>query len=217
MAITAVKTSESGAPILQYSDVFSKPMKLTASMVSTLQVQVKHEDGSNPEEDWQFERYIQMLPSALWARYDRRTDPRQSGNNVGDLLNTNDGSPPPMTGVRVTAPKPTMSPDPFPAYKVADADLQELTAKRPFPVIITAEDAWAPVKPNDVVEKRYEDVHDAWANPVLEEKGQQEFVAALAQSLGWSDVSGLQSIARIPDRLKRGFMDMYVAPPLLTA
>ncbi|KAF4999150.1 hypothetical protein FDECE_11586 [Fusarium decemcellulare] len=213
MAITAVKTSDSDAPILQYNDVFGKPMKLTTSMVSTLQIQVKHEDGSNPEEDWQFERYIQMLPSALWARYDRRTDPRQSGKIVGDLLNTNNGSPPLMTGVRVTAAKPTMSPDPFPAYKVADADLQELTAERPLPAIVTAEDAWAPVKPNDVVKKRYTDVHDAWANPVLEEKGQQEFVAALAQSLAWSDVSGLQSIAGIPDRLNKGFMDIYVAPP----
>lgn len=68
MAITAVRTSDGSAPILQYNDVFSKPMKLTASMTSTLQIQVIHEDGSNPEEDWQFERYIQMLPSALWAR-----------------------------------------------------------------------------------------------------------------------------------------------------
>ncbi|SPJ72608.1 uncharacterized protein FTOL_02337 [Fusarium torulosum] len=62
------------------------------------------------------------------AANDRETDPRQSGNNVGDLLNTNDGSPPLMTGVRVTAPKPTMSPDPFLANEVADADLQALIA-----------------------------------------------------------------------------------------
>lgn len=122
-----------------------------------------------------------------------------------------------MTGVRVTAPKPTMSPDPFPAYKVADADLQELTAERPFPAMVTAEDKWAPVKPNDDVKKRYEDVHEAWASPVLGEKGQQVFVGALSQSLGWSDVSGLQSIAGIPDRLQKGFMNMYVASPLLTA
>lgn len=204
MAITALKTSDSGAPILQYNDFFSKPMKLTRSMTSILQIQVKREDGSNPEADWQFERYIQMLPSALWGKYDRRADPRQSGNNVGDLLNANDGSLPLMAGVRVTAPKPTMSPDPFPAYKVADADLQELTAERPFPAMVIAEDAWAPVKPNDNVKKRYEDVHEAWENPVLEEKGQQGFVSALAQSLRFSDVSGLQSIAGIPDRLKKG-------------
>ncbi|KAI1030068.1 hypothetical protein LB504_010367 [Fusarium proliferatum] len=217
MAISNVTTSDNAAPILQGNDVFSKPMGMTTPMTSTLQIQVIHEDGSNPEEDWQFERYTQMLPSALWERYDRRTDPRQSGNNVNDLLNTNNGSPSLMTGVRVTAPKPTMSPDPFPAYKVADADLQELTAERNFPGMATAEDAWAPVKPSDDVKQRYEDIHDAWVSPALEEKGQQDFVGALAQSLGWSDVSHLKSIAGIPDRLKKDFMNMYVASPLLTA
>ncbi|CVK96645.1 uncharacterized protein FMAN_10975 [Fusarium mangiferae] len=217
MAISTVTTSDNGAPILQGNEVFSKPMGMTTPMTSTLQIQVIHEDGGNPEEDWQFERYTQMLPSALWERYDRRTDPRQSGNNVNDLLNTNNGSPSLMTGVRVTAPKPTMSPDPFPAYKVADADLQELTAERNFPGMATAEDAWAPVQPNDDVKQRYEDIHDAWVSPALEEKGQQDFVGTLAQSLGWSDVSHLKSIAGIPDRLKKGFMNMYVASPLLTA
>ncbi|KAG5794897.1 hypothetical protein H9Q69_006068 [Fusarium xylarioides] len=217
MAISAVTTSENGASILQGNDVFSKPMGMTTPMTSTLQIQVIHEDGSNPEEDWQFERYTQMLPSALWARYDRRTDPRQSGNNVGDLLNASGDSPSLMTGVRVTAPKPTMSPDPFPAYKVADADLQELTAERNFPGMVTAEDAWAPVKPNDDVKQRYEDIHHGWVSPALEEKGQQDFVSALAQGLGWGDVSQLKSIAGIPERLKKGFMNMYVASPLLTA
>ncbi|WKT42089.1 hypothetical protein QSH57_006895 [Fusarium oxysporum f. sp. vasinfectum] len=217
MAISTVKTSESGTPIFQGSDVFSKPMGLTTPMTSTLQIQVIHEDGIDREEDWQFERYTQMLPSALWAKYDRRTDPRQSGNNVDDLLDTNDGSPPLMTGVRVTAPRPTMSPDPFPAYKVADADLQELTAERKLPVMVTAENAWEPVKPNDVVKQRYEDIHEAWVNPSLKEEGQQSFVGALAEGLGWSDVGQLKSLAGIPERLKRGFMNMYVASPLLTA
>ncbi|ENH66737.1 hypothetical protein FOC1_g10007387 [Fusarium oxysporum f. sp. cubense race 1] len=217
MAISTVKTSESGTPIFQGSDVFSKPMGLTTPMTSTLQIQVIHEDGIDREEDWQFERYTQMLPSALWAKYDRRTDPRQSGNNVDDLLNTNDGSPPLMTGVRVTAPRPTMSPDPFPAYKVADADLQELTAERKLPVMVTAENAWEPVKPNDVVKQRYEDIHEAWVNPSLKEEGQQSFVGALAEGLGWSDASQLKSLAGIPERLKRGFMNMYVSSPLLTA
>ncbi|KAF5639342.1 hypothetical protein F52700_4194 [Fusarium sp. NRRL 52700] len=204
MAISSVTTGENGDPILQGNDVFSKPMGMTTPMTSILQIQVIHDDGSNPEEDW---HHLD----------DRRTDPRQSGNNVGDLLNTNNGSPSLMTGVRVTAPKPTMSPDPFPAYKVADADLQELTAERNFPGMVTAEEAWAPVEPNDDVKQRYEDLYDAWASPALEEKGQQDFVGALAQGLGWSDVSQLKSIAGIPERLKKGFMNMYVASPLLTA
>lgn len=110
-----------------------------------------------------------------------------------------------------------MSPDPFPAYEVADADLQELTAERKLPVMVTAENAWEPVKPNDVVKQRYEDIHEAWVNPSLKEEGQQSFVGALADGLGWSDVGQLKSLAGIPERLKRSFMNMYVASPLLTA
>jgi hypothetical protein len=44
-----------------------------------------------------------------------------------------------MTVVRVTALKPTMSPEPFPAYKIVDADLQALIAERPFPAMATVE------------------------------------------------------------------------------
>lgn len=68
MAIDAVKTSDSGDPILTHNQVFSKPMQLTSSLTSTLVIQVTHADGSNPEEDWQYERSIQNLPSALWAK-----------------------------------------------------------------------------------------------------------------------------------------------------
>ncbi|KAJ4007417.1 hypothetical protein NW752_007603 [Fusarium irregulare] len=194
MAVTAVRTSETGSPIFQQNDVFSKPMQLTTSMTSVLSVRVTREGGSSGSDDWQFERYTQKLPSALWAR-----------------------SAPLMTGVRVIAPKPTMSPDPFPAYKVADADLQELSAERPLPAMTTVDTAWAPVKPNEDVKKRYEDIHQAWVNPVVGEKDQQSFVGTLAQSLSWGDVSGLKRIAGIPDRLKKGFMNMYVASPLLAA
>lgn len=122
-----------------------------------------------------------------------------------------------MAGVQVTAPKPTMSPDPFPAYKVADADLQELIAERPFPTIVTADDAWAPAKPDSEVETHYKAVHNAWSNPVQGDQVQKGFVGSLAKSLGWNDASGLRSIAGIPDRLKKGFMNMYVASPLMTA
>lgn len=123
-----------------------------------------------------------------------------------------------MAGVRVTAPKPTMSPDPFPAYEVADADLAELDAERPLPAIFTADGAWAPAKPNDDVKKQYEAVHEAWSNPALGpgDDGQKGFVAVLAESLRWDGASKLQDIAGIPDRLKKGFMNMYVASPLMT-
>lgn len=52
---------------------------------------------------------------------------------------------------------------------------------------------------------------------MLAEKGQQGFMDTSAQNLGWNGASGSKSIAGIPDKLNKGFMDMYVAAPLLTA
>lgn len=68
MAIRAVTTSDNGAPILQCDSVFSKPMQLTTSMIPTLQIQVQNADRSDLNEDWQFEKFMQKLSSALWAR-----------------------------------------------------------------------------------------------------------------------------------------------------
>ena len=68
MAVTAVQTSDTGSPIFQQNDVFSKPMQLTTSMTSVLSIKVTREGGSSGSDYWQFERYTQKLSSALWAR-----------------------------------------------------------------------------------------------------------------------------------------------------
>ncbi len=124
-----------------------------------------------------------------------------------------------MMGVEIRAPKSDMSPDPFPAYKVADAGLQNLTAEKPFPPRDNSNEAWEPGEPfgKDEIEKQYKAVHDAWVTPVwsTESEVQKKFVSTWATALGW-DVTSLSSIASIPKRLKEGFMNMYVAPPLLT-
>ena len=119
-----------------------------------------------------------------------------------------------MMGVQITAPKPVLSPDPFPAFKVADADLQRLLAERPFPTMADADAAWAPASPftGDDVKKQYEAVHDGWINPALGtgDDGQSGFVGALVDSFLWEGVSELKKIAGIPERLGKTFMDMYV-------
>ena len=68
MAVTAVQTSDTDSPIFQQNDVFSKPIQLTSSMTSVLSIKVTREGGSSGGDDWQFERYSQKLPSALWAK-----------------------------------------------------------------------------------------------------------------------------------------------------
>ncbi|RYP91655.1 hypothetical protein DL770_002221 [Monosporascus sp. CRB-9-2] len=219
MAINAVKNDPANDPVITYGDIYSKPMKLTSTMTSTVTVVVQQDGTNKPDEGWQYERYLKSLPRALWAKYDSSTDPGISGNHIGDLLNTDEGAVTLMAGVLITAPKATMAPDPFPPYEVADADLQRLLSERPFPTLATADDAWAPLPYADgEVKNQYDDVYDAWTNPLLGtgDQGQQGFVGVLANSLKWATASDMKSITGIPERLKNGFMNLYVAAPLLT-
>ncbi|KAI1171807.1 hypothetical protein F4777DRAFT_593405 [Nemania sp. FL0916] len=220
MAINAVKNSSTGDAILKHDDVYSTPMKLTSPLNSTVTVVIQQDTVSTPDDGWQYDKYLSGLPRALWSKYDSSTDPRTSGNNIRELLNSDKGVSTLMSGVLITAPKPTMAPDPFPPYIVADADLQRLLSERPFPTIATANDAWAPGPPltEGGPEDQYNAVHDAWAEPLLGtgDEGSQGFVGILAESLKWKLVDDLKSIASIPQRLNRKFNDLYVAAPLLT-
>lgn len=148
-----------------------------------------------------------------------------------------------MAGVLITAPKPTMAPDPFPAYDVADADLVELDAEKAFPTLADADAAWAPAKPltgngnssgngsgnsngnGGGVQNQYDAVRSTWSDPPLgsDEEGRQGFVVALATAFKWDLADGMtrivdefKSMAGMPERLKSGFMDLYVAAPLLS-
>ncbi|KAI1124285.1 hypothetical protein F5Y10DRAFT_269275 [Nemania abortiva] len=219
MAINAVKNDPAGGNILTHDDVYSTPMKLTSPLNSTVTVVVQQDGVSTPDDGWQYDKYLSGLPRALWSKYDPKTDPRTSGNNIGDLLNSDKGVSTLMGGVLITAPKATMSPDPFPPYVVADADLQRLLSERPFPTIATANDGWAPTPPlTEAPEDQYNAVHDAWAEPSLGtgDEGSRGFVGILADSLKWKFVDDLKSIASIPARLNERFKDLYVAAPLIT-
>ncbi|KAL7905450.1 hypothetical protein GGI35DRAFT_488372 [Trichoderma velutinum] len=227
MAINEFKNEKDKDPIIKGGDVFSKPMQLDQSMTSTLLVTV----AQNGKEDsgWQYEKYTKNVPRALWAPYDPSLDPSGGKNNITDLLKGDDSSITLMMGVKLTAPKAQMAADPFPAFDVADASLERLWAVKPFPAIANANTAWEPVEPFkkkdehdkevEDFEKQYAAVLDSWSNPSwgAEDDGQRGFVGILAESFKWDKPDTLKSIAGIPDRLKKGFMNMYVAAPLLTA
>ncbi|KAK5996411.1 hypothetical protein PT974_01745 [Cladobotryum mycophilum] len=227
MAINAVKNDPSQDPVLTYSDpangvdIFSKPMQLVKPMQSTLLVQVQQDGESNLDEGWQYDRYMKTVPRALWAQYDKNTDPSGGNNNVQELLNGDKTGLPLMMGVQMTAPKAHMAPDPFPAFDAADASLERILSQRPFPTITNASDTWTPSKPlaGDDIQQQYQAVYNDWVSPGwgTDEEGQQGFVETLAKSLNWDNVDLLKSIAGIPDRLKGGFMQSYVAAPLLTS
>lgn len=125
-----------------------------------------------------------------------------------------------MMGVEIAAPKAIMSPDPFPPFIVADADLQRIKADKPFPALVNSQPAWEPGQPypEEKIQKQYDAVYNNWVEPTwgTGDGGQRGFVAGWAAALSW-DVTALSGIASIPQRVKQGFMNLYVAPPLLTA
>ncbi|KAF2144842.1 uncharacterized protein K452DRAFT_265255 [Aplosporella prunicola CBS 121167] len=218
MAIDTFQAGPDHHVVFNGPSVYSKPMQLTSSMSSTLNVKMtKTLEGKveDADEDWQYSKHLKSMPKGLWAEYDRKYDPQVGGNNIKDLLNSSDASIPLLMGVEVKAPKPQMSQDPFPAFIVADADLQSLTAEKPFPDIQPVNSAWAPAKPLEV-EKQYDEVLKYWRSPNGGTDAQNSFVDSLARSYGWDENDKMKDIAGIPDRLSKGFMDTYVAAPMVT-
>jgi hypothetical protein len=145
-----------------------------------------------------------------------------------------------MMGLRVTAPKPILSQDPYPKFDIADASLVELTAERYFkkPKDSNAklfapqpsfEDRLPPDPTKEETQQalkyQYDAVLEAWKAPVWEATDVKTFVSLWMSSLGWnvaagsdgSSVGGLAEIAAIPEKTAEHFQDLYVAPALLAA
>jgi hypothetical protein len=121
--------------------------------------------------------------------------------------------------MKALAPLPRMSNDPYPPFKVADADLQSLTAEKPFPPWSETSGVWAPRKPytGNEIAKQYEAVEKTWANPGwgTGDDGQSGFVKMWATAFGW-DSGLMSSVAAIPKRLSKQFNNLYIAAPMLT-
>ncbi|KOS19910.1 hypothetical protein ESCO_005590 [Escovopsis weberi] len=222
MAINSFKKDPNEEPILTYADPYSKPMKLTTGMSSTLVVSVQQDGTPKPDDGWQYEIYTKEVPRALWDKYNPSEDPSGGKNNIGDLLNGDGSSLTLMMGVQMTAPPATMAPDPFPPFDIAKADLQPIWSERPFPAFANADPAWAPAKPfeGDDVGKQYEAVYDTWTKPGwgTGDDGQAGFVEIFAKSLNWVGADALKKIAGLPARLgvKDAFMNSYIAAPMLS-
>ena len=119
-------------------------------------------------------------------------------------------------GLLLTAPPPTMSPDKLPASNLGDAELEELRAKRHFPPGQQSHPEWEPVAPLEGKEQ-WDVVHDNWQEPAwgMGEDGSKGFVSKWAEVFKW-DMPAMSQLAAIPTRLEKGFMDPYVAAPLVT-
>lgn len=109
-----------------------------------------------------------------------------------------------------------MSNDPYPVFNILDAELQELTAQKPFPKPEDSSEDWDPAEPLEGKEQ-WKTLREKWATPDWDEgKGriQEEFVGGWAAALGWD--AGLSQLSKMPKWVNDHFDKLYVAAPLMT-
>jgi hypothetical protein len=149
-------------------------------------------------------------------------DPINGNNNVASMLDRSSGTRPLMMGLEIRAPKSRLSPDPFPAYKIEDHSLQEVTAGKPFPRGAPAAPEFAPAFPAPppaadgaaTDPAQWAAVFAAWT-AATEEGRQQPFLDGWAGAFGWEGLGGLGGLpARLQDRER--FDRVYVAAPMLS-
>ncbi|KHN98868.1 uncharacterized protein MAM_03330 [Metarhizium album ARSEF 1941] len=203
--------------IAQDEALYARPMKLQgdSQLASSLQISITREDG-RVIEGWTMEKIIKSLPAGLWGEYDSSTDPLKSGNNIDSLLSSSAGTIDLLAGVRLTAPPPHMSNDPYPVFNMLDAELEELTAQEPFPEDEGSNENWDPAEPLQTTEQ-WELVREKWAVPDWDQgtgQVQEEFVSGWTVALGWD--AGLSQWAKIPQWVNAQFDRLYVAAPLIT-
>ncbi|KAK4152314.1 hypothetical protein C8A00DRAFT_16367 [Chaetomidium leptoderma] len=248
MAIAkAEQVDESDKPFatVEYTNnaIYARPMRLTGPLDSSVKVAITEVGSHDPPKTWRMEKVIKSVPTGLWAKYDKTTDPSQSGNNINSLLDTSDGGVQLMMGVLLQAPPPFMSEDKLQAFKILDADLRNIDAHDNFPIPApAASDQWVGAPPLEH-EAQWDEVHKAWESPDWdissapaaaaitaveggeeeeEEQGetgesadvQTSFVKTWAAAFGWD--AGLAAVAKMPSLLNSRFNQLYVAAPLVT-
>lgn len=233
----AINTAKRGDKTITYpqNGVYSRPMKLTNPMSSTLTIDITQKNVAQSEAEWGMDKHIKVVPTGLWAKckflspiqrtVKRRnlillptdstaTDPTGGNNNISELLNSKDSGVPLMMGVLLTTPPPTMAPDKLPTYNIEDAQLQELRAEKNFPLPTQSHPEWEPSAPQEGP-AQWKAVHDKWANPAWGTglDGQAGFVGKWAEVFGWD--KAMSQLAAIPKRLNERFEDLYVAAPMM--
>ncbi|KAI3326680.1 hypothetical protein HD806DRAFT_413055 [Xylariaceae sp. AK1471] len=200
--------------------VYAKPMKLTAQtsgLTSTLHISISRIKDGEVIKGWGMEKVVKFLPAGLWGEYNPSTDPLESrNNNIPDLLSPSKGTIGLLAGVRLTAPPPKESVDPYPAFDLADAESQDLSADKPFLIPKDASKNWEPARALEG-KQQWEVVREKWATPdwaMFGEEVQEEFIGGWAAALGWD--TDLSKWAKMPTRMYDQFDTLYVAAPLIT-
>ncbi|KAL8372578.1 hypothetical protein RB595_002087 [Gaeumannomyces hyphopodioides] len=198
-------------------DVFGKPMRLLSPMESTLTFQISQAKVAGGQARWRVEEHIKSVPRGLWSKYKPGEDPTGGNNNVGELLESSDGSMPLLMGVLVTAPKPIKSRDNLPVYNIADATLVRLTAEKVFPKPAASNADWEPAEPPKDAVEHYGAVLEVWKKPTLGSGGRRGFVDSWASAFGWGQDKMAGKMGAMPKKIRSRFEKLYVAAPLMTA
>lgn len=118
-----------------------------------------------------------------------------------------------MTGVHLKPPPPTISPDPFPRFLLAEHDRCNLDAKQKWPQNIKCHTQWEPAQQQD---EQWSIVQTTWKTPHLKTTGndRKEFVSKWADLFSWDE--SLVELSALPERMTDRFLDLFVAAPRLS-
>ncbi|KAF4439608.1 putative transcriptional activator srcap-like protein [Fusarium austroafricanum] len=229
--------------------IYSKPMELNQPLQSTMEFTITQDEAHDKKVDitgWDMDSELKSVPTGLWAQCKYRlflsldsltnsildnghSDPVKSGNNIDSLMSPKDGGVTLMMGVSLIAPPPQMSNDKLQTFKILDANLERIIAKKGFPDERKALRHWDPVEPlkDDSIpddgpgkyKKQFEEVHKKWVTPDWKEKHegddvQTDSVSRWAKAFNWDE--SLSKFAKIPDLVNKRFKNLYLEAPLLT-
>jgi hypothetical protein len=226
--------------IVSPAPIYAKPMHLQDDQAidSTLKINVSFKEDLGV---FTCTPVMKKVPKALWAACkfillefefffatkrapdSADEDPQIHGNNIPNLLHSNDSATVDLVmGVSVTAPPPHNPADPIQPFDVLAAMSEDVfteedhyTPKLPSS-LATSLTKWAPeplVDTTDDPAAPWQAVQKAWANPVDAVEGYDlaTAVTAWAETLGWFTTP----VGKLPTQLVAGIEQYYMSAPFI--
>ncbi|KAI0391890.1 hypothetical protein F5Y17DRAFT_385086 [Xylariaceae sp. FL0594] len=164
------------------------------------------------------QRVIRPMPSALWGKYDERTDPLSPRADQNAMLDPSNGTKQLMTGVDIQAPDAELSSESPIQFNVVEALGEAVFAPTSpqapkFPAQKPASGIWRPDEPSPDWETDRDIITKEWES----KQGTAEEVLGMWKNLSafkmW-DTSKLSGAA--PKKTLERFEELYLAMPRLT-
>ena len=167
------------------------------------------DDMGNEPKKWLITPIIKNLPLGLWGPYNTASDPLKSGNNVDTSLDASPFTVPLCTGVLIHAPKPVLSQDKIPKFKVEECSFADVNGEADddpnLPATPTVQTDFAPSKVADDASSAasataaWESTALSWATAGKAEIDTvQALVDECAVFLGWDQPTAAQVAEVLP-------------------